>query len=75
MSKLYGIVLAAVSAGASASDQSCHAVDGVNSFIGTGGLGYGYGGVNPGAQFPAGALRLGPDTTNTFGNIGKLKTI
>ncbi len=37
----------------------------VNSFIGTGGPGYGYGGVNPGAQYPFGALRLGPDTTSS----------
>ncbi len=70
MSKLYGAVLAAVSVTAAASDPSCRAVDGVNSFIGTGGLAYGYGGVNPGAQYPTGAMRLGPDTTNTFGNIG-----
>ncbi len=53
-----------------ASASSCPAVDGVNSFIGTGGLAYGYGGVNPGAQYPSGPLRLGPDSTNTVANIG-----
>lgn len=53
-----------------ASANSCPAVDGVNSFIGTGGLAYGYGGVNPGAQYPSGPMRLGPDSTNTVANIG-----
>lgn len=38
----------------------------VNGFIATGGPGYGYGGINPGAQYPFGALRLGPDTTSTI---------
>jgi predicted alpha-1,2-mannosidase len=37
----------------------------VNGFIATGGPAYGYGGINPGAQYPFGALRLGPDTTTT----------
>lgn len=49
---------------------SCPAVDRVNSFIGTGGLGYGFGSVNPGAQFPHAPMRLGPDTTNTLANLG-----
>ena len=30
--------------------------------IGSGGTGFGSGGHNPGAQFPFGALRLGPDS-------------
>ena len=34
-----------------------------NPLIGSGGSGFGSGGQNPGAQFPFGALRLGPDTT------------
>ena len=34
----------------------------VNIFIGSGGPAYGYGSVNPAAQLPYGALRLGPDT-------------
>ena len=53
-----------------ASAASCTAIEKVNPFIGSGGLAYGYGGVNPGAQYPHGALRLGPDTTNSFMDIG-----
>lgn len=53
-----------------AASESCDAIEKVNGFIGTGGLGFGYGGVNPGAQFPTAPLRLGPDTTYTVGNIG-----
>ena len=34
----------------------------VDPKIGTGGIGYGAGGINPGAQVPFGSLRLGPDT-------------
>jgi predicted alpha-1,2-mannosidase len=48
---------------------SCVSVDKVNVFIASGGLAFGYGGVSPAAQFPNGALRLGPDTTNTLANI------
>lgn len=40
-----------------------------NVFIGSGGPAYGYGGVNPGAQYPFGAMRLGPDTSNTIADI------
>ena len=43
--------------------------DFANPFIGSGGPGFGYGGVNPGAQYPFGALRLGPDTSNTIADI------
>eukprot|EP01032_Pedospumella_encystans_P007754 gene7754-9262_t len=43
----------------------CDEYDKVNPFIGTGGLAYGYGGINPGAQLPFSPLRLGPDTTDT----------
>ena len=32
------------------------------------GLAFGYGGINPGATYPAGPLRLGPDTSYTVGN-------
>lgn len=46
--------------------QNCEQV---NSFIATNGLGYGYGGVNPGAQVPFGALRLGPDTTTYIADM------
>lgn len=35
----------------------------VDTRIGTGGAGFGIGSLNPGAQFPFGALKLGPDTT------------
>ena len=34
----------------------------VDPTIGSGGFGYGAGGINPGAQVPFGSLRLGPDT-------------
>jgi len=34
----------------------------VDPIIGSGGIGYGAGGINPGAQVPFGSLRLGPDT-------------
>ena len=43
----------------------CAEYDLVNPFIGTGGLAYGYGGINPAAQLPNSPLRLGPDTTDT----------
>ncbi|CAF3392334.1 unnamed protein product [Rotaria socialis] len=38
----------------------------VNLHIGTGGNGYGVGNLPLGAQSPYGALRLGPDTSDTF---------
>lgn len=43
--------------------------DQVNVFIASGGPAYGYGSVNPGAQVPFGAMRLGPDTTLKAGDI------
>jgi predicted alpha-1,2-mannosidase len=55
---LLGFLLAFVSCG-----NALEACEQVNSFIATGGLAYGYGGINPGAQYPFGPLRLGPDTT------------
>lgn len=51
--------------GKTASADTCKEYDLVNTFIGTGGLAYGYGGINPGAQLPYSALRLGPDTTDS----------
>lgn len=46
-------------------DSSCDALlDKTTPFIGSAGKGYGYGSINPGAQYPHSALRLGPDTTN-----------
>ena len=33
-----------------------------NPLLGSGGTGFGSGGHNPGAQYPFGALRMGPDT-------------
>ena len=41
----------------------------VNMFLGTGGLAYGYGALNPAAQYPFGGLRLGPDTASTIADI------
>ena len=42
-------------------------VDYVSTFIGSGGAGYGIGSINPGPQFPYGAMRLGPDTSLGLG--------
>lgn len=55
------VALAAAERGA----DICAEYDLVNPFIGTGGLAYGYGGINPGAQLPFSPMRLGPDTTDT----------
>lgn len=49
--------------------NTCPAIEHVNSFIGTGGLAYGYGGVNPAAQYPHGPMKLGPDTTNSIVDV------
>ena len=38
----------------------------VDTFIGSGGAGFGAGSHNPGVQIPFGILRLGPDTTKTI---------
>jgi len=35
----------------------------VDTRLGTGGFGFGVGGINPGVQVPFGAMRLGPDTS------------
>lgn len=49
---------------------SSHAlVEYVDPFIGTGGVGFGIGSLNPGAQVPFGAMRLGPDTTDQTDGI------
>jgi len=37
--------------------------DGVNVFIGSGGIGFGVGSTSPAAQVPFGAVRLGPDSS------------
>ena len=42
--------------------------DFIDPLIGSGGAGFGAGGINPGAQVPFGSLRLGPDTA--FGKNG-----
>lgn len=44
---------------------SCTAYDKVDTFISTGGPGFGYGAVNPAAQYPLSPLRVGPDTTSS----------
>lgn len=41
----------------------------MNAFIGTGGYGYGVGSLSPAAQFPFGAMRLGPDTASSAGDV------
>ncbi len=40
------------------------AVDLVDPFVGTGGIGFGYAAETPAAMVPNGAVKLGPDTTN-----------
>ena len=62
-------VLAAVSV---AVRHSAAPTEFVDPHIGTGGLGWGVGGTNPGAQVPFGALRLGPDTALGALNLEKL---
>lgn len=44
-------------------------VEYVDPFIGTGGVGFGIGSLNPGAQVPFGCMRLGPDTTDQTDGI------
>ena len=44
----------------------------VNTFIGSGGSGFGSGGNNPGAQVPFGAIRLGPDSTSKIFDKGMM---
>ncbi len=39
--------------------------DKVNTFISTGGPGFGYGAINPAAQYPLSPMRLGPDTESS----------
>ena len=41
----------------------------IDPFIGTGGPGWGAGSLNPGAQYPHGTLRLGPDTSALLANL------
>jgi putative alpha-1,2-mannosidase len=35
----------------------------VSTLVGSGGVGYGIGSLNPGPQYPFGAMRVGPDTS------------
>ncbi|RYG57508.1 hypothetical protein EON66_00210 [archaeon] len=44
----------------------------VDTRIGTGGSGFGIGSLNPGASYPFGALRLGPDTMSRADGIGPI---
>ena len=53
------VVAATITAALSAVVASSRPVDYVDTRIGTGGLGFGIGSINPGAQVPFGALRLG----------------
>jgi putative alpha-1,2-mannosidase len=41
----------------------------VSPFIRSGGFAYGYGGINPGANYPYSVMRLGPDTTSTIADL------
>lgn len=49
--------------------ELCPVFPHVNVFIGSSGGGFGYGSLAPAAQYPYGALRLGPDTTSGAANI------
>ena len=44
-------------------------IDATDGLIGSGGLGFGYGGLNPGAGFPYSPFRLGPDTQNSSADV------
>ncbi|RYG68502.1 hypothetical protein EON64_05020 [archaeon] len=61
-------LLAALAVCFGAADTTAY--DKVNVFIASGGLAYGYGSINPGAQMPFGAMRLGPDTTIKAADVG-----
>jgi putative alpha-1,2-mannosidase len=52
-----------------ASSKCGLAYDLVNPFIASGGPGFGYGAVNPGAQYPLSPLRVGPDTMSSVIDI------
>ena len=63
-------VLSVVLAGAAFSPTECQALlQKADPFIGSGGLGYSYGSINPGCSVPRGAMRLGPDSTETTANL------
>jgi predicted alpha-1,2-mannosidase len=42
----------------------------VDPFVGTGGEGFGVGSLSPAAMAPFGQMRVGPDTTETYGALG-----
>jgi predicted alpha-1,2-mannosidase len=52
------------------SDKCATLLSKTDPMNGSGGLGYGYGSINPGSSFPRGAMRLGPDTTKSVANAG-----
>lgn len=62
-------VLVLISKSAAAS-SSTPLVDLVDTRIGTGGFGFGIGSLNPGAQVPFGAYRVGPDTSAGLDELG-----
>jgi predicted alpha-1,2-mannosidase len=66
---LPALLLGGTSATETGPGATCPAAAAVNGFIGTGGLGFGYGGMNPAALTPGGPMRLGPDSTNTLANV------
>ena len=45
-------------------------LDNVDPLIGSGGLGWGYGALNPGPGYPRAPIRVGPDTTKSVLNAG-----
>lgn len=53
-----------------APDASFYAWEETNPFIGSGGLGFGYGSVSPAVSVPHGPLRLGPDTASSLLDTG-----
>ena len=62
-------MVSAVSVADSVPDSCSSLIENTNPFLGSAGLGYGYGSVSPAASYPQGPLRLGPDTT-TVADLG-----
>ncbi|MCB9794885.1 MAG: glycoside hydrolase family 92 protein [Alphaproteobacteria bacterium] len=56
------VLLLLLACAAGSSDEPADLLSLVDPFVGTGGLGFGYGGLTPAAQQPSGLAKVGPDT-------------